>query len=737
MQNRFRSSVLILRIFLALTGILLLVLACFAKPFRNLEGDLTSLVCLPVAIGLACLFLVWSAGRSYGSFNLWFVLGLVGQAVTLQIIDAGNRLHYQHYLNLAEVVKNQPWLFLWLIGQAVFVALGIYNRKESLGSFIRKHFRTWQLIGILLGLILTSTALSRSFVQYAAELAFASFLLLLQGLTLILIAWTLPQELITVLHDKLFPILYQRSLRKWQWKVFSHQFSTKRTDPYPLLGMLWIFILTAFLSYFVYQRHPHIQDEVIYLYQARYMAEGRLTTPAYPLPEAFSIYMIPYRNSQWYSPFPPGWSALLAVGTIMKIPWLVNPVLAAICVLLAYNLAKELYNLPTARVMLLLLCCSPWFIFMGMNFMSHTFMLFATLFACFGIIKARSTGRSRWGFLAGISVGVVSLIRPLDGLAIAGLLGLWALGLGGKRLNTGAIATYVLGVVLIGGMILPYNLKITGHALSAPLTEYYEEYYGHNVYALGFGADRGINWAIDPYPGYSPFEAILNALLNFFSINTELFGWSMGSLAFVFIFLFSGKYQRSDILLIVMIVSVLVLYSLFWFSGGPDFGARYWYLTIIPWILLSVRGIQTLTRKIIDGSDKPNDQRARIATAILLLCVFTVVNYLPWRSIDKYFHYLNMRPDISTLAQKYQFGKSIVLIQGESHPDYASAWINNPLDPLSDATIYAHDLNQEIRAQILQAYPDRPVWIIAGPSITQGTYQVLAGPLNPEEALQP
>jgi hypothetical protein len=67
------------------------------------------------------------------------------------------------------------------------------------------------------------------------------------------------------------------------------------------------------------------------------------------------------------------------------------------------------------------------------------------------------------------------------------------------------------------------------------------------------------------------------------------------------------------------------------------------------------------------------------------------------------------------------------------HPDYQSAWVYNPLDPYADGPVYAWDKNRSVRAQVLQAYPDRPIWIVNGPTITHGGFEVLAGPLSAQE----
>jgi hypothetical protein len=117
------------------------------------------------------------------------------------------------------------------------------------------------------------------------------------------------------------------------------------------------------------------------------------------------------------------------------------------------------------------------------------------------------------------------------------------------------------------------------------------------------------------------------------------------------------------------------------------------------------------------------------------LCFFALVSFIPWRAIDKYHHFRNMRPDIRYLAKEHDFGKSLVLIRGEGHPDYESAAAYNPVDLHADAPIYAWDRDPQTRTQLLDAYQDRPVWIVEGPSVTQAGYRVIEGPLLTNDLL--
>jgi hypothetical protein len=71
----------------------------------------------------------------------------------------------------------------------------------------------------------------------------------------------------------------------------------------------------------------------------------------------------------------------------------------------------------------------------------------------------------------------------------------------------------------------------------------------------------------------------------------------------------------------------------------------------------------------------------------------------------------------------------------ESHPDYTSAAIYNPLNWNANAPIYAWDRSPQVETQLLDAFKGRPVWIVNAPSITQVGYQVVAGPLSGKDLI--
>lgn len=182
--------------------------------------------------------------------------------------------------------------------------------------------------------------------------------------------------------------------------------------------------------------------------------------------------------------------------------------------------------------------------------------------------------------------------------------------------------------------------------------------------------------------------------------------------------------------MVIAIGAVVGLYSLYWFAGGPDFGPRYWFLILPATIALTARGLDHLGRSV--GTKREDDLGyGRMAVAVSALVIMSLVNFFPWRAVDKYYRYWGMNPEVRELLTTHDFANGLVLVRGKSQPDFASAMIYNPLDLRSQHPIFAHDSSPEIRKRLLAAYPDRPVWILDGPTHTRGGYRVVAGPLQP------
>jgi hypothetical protein len=697
-------------------GVGLLIWAATDAAFRNQEGILLGQICLPVGL----TFAFWILAATFWNFRwrragFWAAVVVASQAVSLQMIDAGNWAHFQHYPSASKLLRYFLWHVAFLSVQAGVVLISL--RPANLWDWLTRRYRLWALGAILLALAFTSANLSRKPADYGFEIVFSTVVQLVNLGSILMVARSLPESSMAAIGSRIEALLGDDKIRPL------------RLERLVCMGALWVVVVAAFLAYFVYQNHPHVPDEVIYMFHARYLAEGRLFIEAPPVPEAFAVYLASMENGRLYASPPAAWAAVLALGYRVGLPWLVNPILGGLNIILAFLLFRRVVGARYARLAVVLLCCSPWFVLMCMNFMMHTLTLCCVLIAALGILRAGESGQARWAWMAGVATGYTSLIRPLDGLLLAGILGLWSLGLGGRRLRFSGLAGLVLGTVLVGALALPYNQYFTGSPTRFPLNEYLNKYFGPGRNDLGFGPNKGLPFGdgMDAFPGHGIRDVIANGLLNSVSLNTELHGWACGSLAAILLLIFSGRMSRRDQWMLGAIAATFVGFSTYWFSGGPDFGARYWYLMLVPLLMLTLSGIQYLERE--------TGQRIRVLATVFVLCGGVVVNYMPWRAIGKYVHYRGMRPDIRQIAVDYKFGKDLVLIRGLRHPDYASAWIYNPLRWDSDEPVYASLENPALREDLVRAFPGRRIWILEGPTLTKAGYRV-SGPLTAKQLLE-
>ncbi len=693
--------------------------AAWIGPYcRGSDGFPNGFFALALAAAVAVLLAGGTVFTPWARAGRWLALALAGQAATLQLIDAGIRIHYQHYRLPAEALADPVlrWVLLAVGLQTILVAAGLHLRHDAILAWCRSGRRWWLLAVGVAACGCVAAAVSRDPRFYVEEVSLAAFLQLVNAGNILLAAWALPAAGLKTLGRQFDALLGERDNGEHT-----------SIDRFAVFAALWVVVVSGLLAWFVYQRHPHVADEVAYLFHARYLAAGQLTMKSPPVVPAFEMDLMEYRQDKWYAVPPVGWPAVLAVGVALGVPWLVNPVFAGLNILLAYLFLGELYPRRIARIAVLLLCVSPWNIFMAMSYMTHTLNLTCALLAFLGVARARRTGLTRWAWVAGAGVGIGSLMRPLEGLIVGAITAAWAFGIGGKRLRISSLAALGVATVITGALTLPYNKLLIGEAAASPIMRYMDEHHGHNSNAYGFGPDRGMGWPTDAYPGHTPFESLINAELNGSSLNVELFGWSTGSLVLVAILLLSGGMRRADYLMLAIMVVVVLAYMPYWGNGGGDFGARYWYVMLIPCVALSARGLDRLETWL--GPTGRNDARA--TAAIAALCALALVNYFPWRAFDKYYHYLRMSPDVLALARTHDFGRSLVLVRGDGFPDYASAAVYNPIGLQGAAPVYAWDRNPAVRAEVLRAYADRPVWIVEGPSITHAGYRIVAGPLNP------
>jgi hypothetical protein len=207
------------------------------------------------------------------------------------------------------------------------------------------------------------------------------------------------------------------------------------TRPFPkhaLIAVLlafFAFFMSALVSRTVFERLPHLEDEMAYLFQARTYAGGNLVIAT---PEPRRAYWQPFlidQGGERFGKYTPGWPMQLAIGVLLGQTWIINAFYAALTVALVYRLGREIFNPDVGVIAAALTAFSPMALLLDGTLMGHTAALFAAtlLLYAYWRIEHGKKRRLLWGAAAGIALGLLVANRPISGIAIATPLILWSI----------------------------------------------------------------------------------------------------------------------------------------------------------------------------------------------------------------------------------------------------------------------------------------------------------------------
>lgn len=184
---------------------------------------------------------------------------------------------------------------------------------------------------------------------------------------------------------------------------------------------LFAFFMSGLVSERVFERMPHLEDEVAYLFQARIFAGGQLVVES---PQPTSAYWQPFivdsqATGHRFAKYTPGWSALLAIGVLLGQTWVINAFFSMLTIALVYRLGREFFSPDVGVITALLTAFSPAALLLNGTLMSHSAGLFlATLFIYAYWRLEQGMKAHLWGIVAGVSLGLLAATRPLTSLGI-------------------------------------------------------------------------------------------------------------------------------------------------------------------------------------------------------------------------------------------------------------------------------------------------------------------------------
>jgi hypothetical protein len=478
-----------------------------------------------------------------------------------------------------------------------------------------------------------------------------------------------------------------------RWAVRGYELILRMPARTLVLGCAAIvFVAANLVSWLVFNHIPHVQDTVAQIFQARLFAQGKLFAQSVPYAQFFDIPQI-INNGQWYSQYPFGHPLFLMLGVLIGAPWIINPLLGALTVVVIYYVGREVYDEATARIGTVLATLSPYLLFMSSEFMSHSSaLLMAALFLlCYaramrtsqpGIPSAAGTkpdaARIGPAILAGLCMGMVVNVRPFTGLLLVLPFALDAgyRVLRDRRRYGREVAVMIGAGAVVVAMLLLYNYFTSG----GPFRFGYVVKWGPG-HEIGFGHS---GWG-EPY---TLARALVGNTGELYALNRYLFEFPIPSLIFIVLLFAAMTRNRWDWLLLGTAAALTVGYFFYWWHSIL-FGPRWQYEALPGLVLLTARGLRAIPG-LLETRSEPVFPRERVRLGVgklLVLCYVSLFAVALPSRITRY-----VRDGFGILAssaktvKKANVHNAIVFAR-----KYEETFLLNSFPPGGDI-IYARDL---------------------------------------------
>lgn len=478
------------------------------------------------------------------------------------------------------------------------------------------------------------------------------------------------------------------------------------------------FLFTCFIALVQYHAEPHILDASAYYFQAKIFASGHLAVAAPADSAAFQGPFMVSHGGRWFSQYPPGTSAVLAIGFFLRLPWIVEPALGALALWGVYRIGCRLFSRSVACLAVCLGAISAFYSYLAASYLSHTVALcFGVYFVLF-LLRFADMHRVRDLCIAAVFWSALLLTRELSAAVIGVGAALFILivyrrSLLRDRLQMLTAAFSALGVALLGlALYVLYNRMQTGDALTTPRALF------SPADRYGFGAGIGFYGQHTLAAGLVILDQLLTVL------QIDLFGWPFYlTLAFVPLAFLRRSAQHTWDWFCLVLFAALTLAQVGYFYHGIYLGPRYLYDTLPFVLLLTARGITNLVPWLADTAHRlptlATAARAHVTArmlvgitiAVLLAC--TMIYYLP-RQLAIYANFTGLpayEPVDAITLYAFHPSSAIVVTDNWYVYNYMLWPLNDP--NLTGPTLYAYAPSPSDTARLQAEYPTRTLYVVA------------------------
>jgi hypothetical protein len=460
-------------------------------------------------------------------------------------------------------------------------------------------------------------------------------------------------------------------------KIDSGSFLNSRSTIYVIAGA--VFLISCYVAVVVLELFPNSADEYAYVFQAEGLSRGKLWDTPHPLKDFFAFEHIAQVNDKWVSRFPPGWPLILSIAFIAGIPpFIVNPLLGALTLIVLYNFCVRHYDRKVAFWATIITALSGSFIFNAASFFSHTSSLLLLLIFIDLMYRYLDEGKVYQILVAGLCLGMLAITRYFTAFLIMIPVGAYLL----YHYKWRSIRTmFLMGMSALPPILffLWYNYAITGNPF-LPVTSWaYEDE------TLGFVKGHSVGKGI---------EYLLRRIFLFLT-------WISPGLLILYIVYIAKKIRSTTERLShpedYWLIFLAAGYFFYYHFGGNQYGPRF-YFEAIPFVVILV------VSKVLRG-------KSRWGYALLFTGLVYSVIKLPIISVQEH-EVVVERKDVYTKVEQKGIHNAVVILH--SGTGLMRRMSNKELarndKQYKDDVIYA--VNQKERnIQLMEYYKDRDFYL--------------------------
>jgi hypothetical protein len=364
--------------------------------------------------------------------------------------------------------------------------------------------------------------------------------------------------------------------------------------------------LTLWFQHNSFERAASTSDEFAMLWHAKMLSRGFLALQGDVNPEFFAIDNV-IDEGNWYSHFPIGGPLALVPGVLIGAPWIMNPLFAAMSVPCVYRFAQIAFGELQGRAAAAVFVFTPGILFMSATYMNHVPTLFLATVVMVSLAeweRALTPIRRHTAIAtAGLALGLMATIRPLDAVIVAAVVGAFELYVIRKTPRRLAeVATQVVAG-LVGVLPLLYVNDLTN---GGPFT------FGYDV---SWGEGHRIGFHADPRGETHDFaRGVLYASRYVSELNFSLMAWPIPLMAIIMVGLIAmRRTSRWDALILGLICAQVAGYAAYW-GLGEFLGPRFLF-TALPAVVILVARTPFVVAERVGGVSR------RIGVALILSCL--------------------------------------------------------------------------------------------------------------------